>query len=395
LLPEPLLRYSIRQGRVVPHYLTERDHPWLRSLIDEHDRFVGRKRRELGERMREPLPCDGPPGKRALAARVLGRVYGAKGEFAIRPEAARAAVFAAAAAGGERQCVLDRVAARLGLAPDALEDALFADLPDERHVVAPDQPVGPADLANRANLALTQGFLFRSTRVELDLLGNARAVVRHAKLRGLICTVSQRGTPSGGAGQGGVPRAGARDGAAIEISGPLSVLRRTLLYGRALAELVPLLGWCSRFRLRSECVLRGQTLELVLASGDPVLPSAEPRLYDSRLEERFARDFRRLAPEWDVIREPEPIEAGAKLFFPDFLLRHRREPDRRYYLEIIGFWTPDYLSRKLADIRAAALENLILCVDEERNVGDGDLPPEQRVIRFRRWIDAARVRAML
>ena len=177
----------------------------------------------------------------------------------------------------------------------------------------------------------------------------------------------------------------------LEISGPLSLFRRTLLYGRALASLVPPLAWCHRFRLRAACSLEGNSLALELRSGDPIFPSAEPRAYDSRLEERFARDFRKAAPGWDVVREPEPISAGSTLVFPDFALQHRLDHSRRWLLEIVGFWTPDYLARKLASYRAAGLSNLILCIDEDRNCADADLPARALIVRFRRRVDATAV----
>ncbi len=83
----------------------------------------------------------------------------------------------------------------------------------------------------------------------------------------------------------------------------------------------------------------------------------------------------RIAPDWDVIREPEAVPAAGKLIFPDFLLRHRLDPARAWLVEIVGFWTPDYLSRKLAGLRAARIPNLILCVDEERRA------PKQTFLR--------------
>jgi predicted nuclease of restriction endonuclease-like RecB superfamily len=153
---------------------------------------------------------------------------------------------------------------------------------------------------------------------------------------------------------------------------------------------VPVLAWCNRFRLRAHCILREQALTLRLASGDPIFPAAEPRRYDSALEERFARDFCRIAPDWDVLREPEPVKAGNTLIFPDFALQNRRD-GRRWLLEIVGFWTPEYVARKLALLRAAGLPDLILCIDEERSCEDADLPASARVVRFRRRIDAGAV----
>lgn len=105
--------------------------------------------------------------------------------------------------------------------------------------------------------------------------------------------------------------------------------------------------------------------------------------------------FRRLAPDWDVVREPEPVAADGTLIFPDFALQHRSNPARRWLLEIVGFWTPDYVARKLAQYKSARLSNLILCIDESRNCAEADLPAEALVIRFRRRVDATAVLRMV
>jgi predicted nuclease of restriction endonuclease-like RecB superfamily len=376
LLPDALLPCSIHGRVVVPHFLGAHDQPWLRVLVDEYARFVGRRQRELDERLREPLPCASPPAKRRVAVHVLSRLWGGTRTTTISPRCARAAVFMEAARSqAEPAVVVASVAAQMAVAATDLKEALFADLPGERLVAAPAELLSPGELALRTNLAIAQAFLFRSAAVLIEMEGNARAVVRHAKLRGLICSVAPGGD-------------GSR--AAIEISGPYALFRRTMLYGRALSEMLPLLVWCHRFRLRADCTVRGQHLMLQLGSGDPIFPAKQPRLYDSKIEERFAQDFRRIAPDWDVLREPEPVPAGEVLIFPDFVLEHRRD-GRRWFLEIVGFWTPQYVERKLALLRAARLGNLILCVDEARSCADAEVWASTRVIPFRRRIDAVAV----
>jgi len=234
-------------------------------------------------------------------------------------------------------------------------------------------------LALRANLVLACGFLARASLVAIAMEGNARSIVRQAKLRRLICGV----------------RPLAADGAHLEISGPFALFRHTLLYGRALGELVPLLAWSKRFRLAATCILGERTVNLRLASGDPIFPSTEPRRFDSKVEERFFRDFTKLAPDWDVIREPEAIQAGVYLLFPDFALQHRLDPGRRWLVEIIGFWTERYLERKLATYRAAEIENLILCVADDLACNESDMPEGARILRYRRVVDAAAVLALV
>jgi predicted nuclease of restriction endonuclease-like RecB superfamily len=381
LLPGALLSYSAVRNTVVPHFLGEHDHPWLRVLLEEHERFVGRPQRELDARLREPLPCESPPAKRKQATHILARLQHSHRQAAVPPRHARALVFAEAArTDAVADAVVSTVAASLGLGAGELRDSLFADLPGERIVAAPTTPLSPGELALRVNLAVAQGLLFHAASVRIDAQGNVRPLVRHAKLRGLICTVAE---PSGGAG------------AVLELSGPFALFRHTRLYGHALGELVPLLAWCASFRLHADCVLHGRPFTLTLGTGDPILPAAEPRRYDSRLEERFARDFRRLAPDWDVLREPEPASAAGTLIFPDFALQHRRDTARRWLLEIVGFWTPDYVARKLALYRRACLANLILCIDDERNCAEEELPAGARVLRFRRRVDAAAVLRLL
>jgi predicted nuclease of restriction endonuclease-like RecB superfamily len=198
-------------------------------------------------------------------------------------------------------------------------------------------------------------------------------VVRQARLRGLLCMVWSSPAPL------------------LEVSGPFALFRRTLLYGRALGELLPFLARTARFELRARCALRGEEGELSLRSGDPISPAGAPRTFDSRLEERFSRDFKKAAPDWDLLREPEPVRAGDTLIFPDFLLRHRLDPSRQHLLEIIGFWTADYVERKLRGLRAAGIRNLILVIDEDRRCADGDLPPGARVVWYRRRIDPQRI----
>lgn len=382
LLPDRLLNYRVAGAIVVPHFLGEHDHPWLRALLEEHERFVGRPQRELDARLREPLPCESPPNKLRLAIQVLARLRrGRRNTAAVSPRRVRALVFLEAArAPAPPLTVLSTVAASLGVTAGDLEDSLFADLPSERLLEAPAQPMSAMELALRTNLTLVQALLFQATSVRIDVEGNARVLVRHAKLRGLICTIAERTGQSG---------------ASLELSGPFVLFRNTRLYGRALGELVPLLAWCPHFRLQAKCVFRGRQLTLQLGTGDPIFPASAPSQHDSRLEERFAREFRRLAPDWDVVREPEPVAADGTLIFPDFALQHRSNPSRRWLLEIVGFWTADYVTRKLARYRSARLSNLILCIDENRNCAQADLPPGARVVRFRRRVDAAAVLRMV
>ena len=257
---------------------------------------------------------------------------------------------------------------------------MFADLPGERRVTGVPAALSPSSLALRANLALAQALVARAARVRIDVTGNARAVVRHAKLRGLLCTVTQGAE---------------RDGAVLELSGPLSLFRRTTLYGHALATLLPVLAWCRAYHLSADVVLRGEERRFELSTGAPLWIAPEPARFDSKVEERFFRDFSRAALDWDVVREPRPVVAGRHLVFPDFALRHRSDQRRLWLVGLVGFWTVAYLEKKLARYRDAAVDNLILCIDEELRCDEGALPAGARVIRYRRRVDVNEVLALV
>jgi predicted nuclease of restriction endonuclease-like RecB superfamily len=79
----------------------------------------------------------------------------------------------------------------------------------------------------------------------------------------------------------------------------------------------------------------------------------------------------------------------------DFALHHRYDTSRRWLLEIVGYWTPDYVRRKLALYREAQVTNLILCIDEARVCDEECLPAGAVVVKFRRRVDAGAVRRIL
>jgi uncharacterized protein len=370
-------------GSITPDYLEPHDLPWLRALLDAFARFEGRPRRELDQHLREPLPCPSPKPKRDAATQVLYALCRDETASAIRPSKLRAALFEAAAGlpSEAKPRIRHELAARFGLTAAELEATLFADLGPERRMRAPPPWLTARELSSRTNLQIAQGLLRRAAEVVIDLKGNARAVVRVARLQGLIVTAERLSDDS-------------EYEVRLAISGPLALFRKTVVYGRALAALVPTLSWCERFRLQARCFPEERPLDVEIRTGDPIFAKTPPPRFDSRLEERFARDFARAAPDWDLIREPEPIRVGERLIFPDFALVHRRDR-RRWLLEIVGFWTPQYLDHKLEALRHARLNNLIVCIDAERNCATDDLPSHTQVIRYQRRIRPADVLAIL
>jgi uncharacterized protein len=367
------LKATIQGNRILPRFLDERDHVWLRLLKDEFERFLGRRRRELKDRLKRPLPFAAPPHKVDLVSYVLLRSIKTEIRSKIHPEKIRAEVFRIAAKlSAPRADILAQAAARLSIPSDELEEELFGDFPEERYLSEVPLKISAQELALRANLMLVQGLIARSTFVKVLIEGNSRTVVQTAKKKGLICVVEKNNE---------------RSHTVLGISGPYALFRKTTMYGRALSEIIPYLGWCPKFKLRAECVFKKYPRIFELSSTDPIFPSDPPPLYDSKLEEEFARKFRKLTSNWDLIREPEPIKSGETLIFPDFRIQHQSEPSRRWFLEIMGYWTKDYVKSKLDRLNKIHVDNFILCIRDDYNCSSEDLPSDMRIVRFKGSVD--------
>lgn len=365
---------------IVPDYVTSSDMPWLSALLVEREKLVGRTRGAWNERIAEGLPFKAPRRKLELALRVLDGLARDQVSSIVPARRIRAVLFTVAAATPDRAAALAVAGEELELSEAAMRQGLFADLPAERVLAPLKEPLAPEELALRCNAELIASLLARALRVRIEAHGNVRAVVRHAKLLGLLCQIE----------------AGEKEGIHLELSGPFALFRHTRVYGRALASLVPRLAWCNTYRLAAECVLspEGEIARLVVGAGDPVLHAKRLPAFDSKLEERFARAFARLTSHWEVLREPTAFSIGSALIFPDFELRHRTT-GASWLLEIVGFWTAEYIARKLAALREAKIENLILCIDAARGCSDEQLPQSAKIVRFRRAIDAGAVLALL
>ncbi|MFW6039978.1 MAG: DUF790 family protein, partial [Gemmatimonadota bacterium] len=117
----------------------------------------------------------------------------------------------------------------------------------------------------------------------------------------------------------------------------------------------------------------GRTLRYTLDHRAPVGRPHRGARYDSSFERALAEEFADKVGDrrggWTLAREATPVALGAgELFLPDFTLRH--DDGREALVEIVGFWTPEYLEAKLRKVAAAGLDRLILVVYRGLAAGD-------------------------
>ena len=298
------------------------------------------------------------------------------------PLKVRHMLFAEAAARGfqKRNAVVRDVASALGLTPEQVEESMYADL-DAEEVLEHCPTISPADLLKQYNLSLTQTLLFSSTEMEFKASGNWQRIFRAIKLHGLMYAACRRG--------GSI---------CVRLDGPTSLFKLTRRYGTALAKVLPEIMRGRPWRIEAKILRADRLLNFTIESGRhgwlfPELQLEEE--YDSAVEEDFAQQFRSLRTGWEVKREPEPVEAGSAVMIPDFSFHFGR---RKVYMEVVGFWTAQYLKRKIEKL-SEVKEPFIVAVDEELACGRLERlkasNPNVRLIYYRGRIPVREVLAQL
>lgn len=276
----------------------------------------------------------------------------------------------------DRSTALASVAEELSVTASDVERGLYADLPDARLLKPRNPPPSVPELMERYNLALAQSLLWRAEQLTIHVRAQIKAVLRPARLRGLLCLAEN--DPTNG-------------GAVLRLSGPLALFHQTIKYGHAMASWLPVLIRTPRWSLEATCVIRGERY-LWRASYRDLLGTTHvpPRRFDSKVEERLFRDLKRLGTSWEVHREADVVQIGRRIASPDFTLvdaeRHLRVP-----VEVVGFWTPEYLRDKLELLSCLPrYKPWVVCVDSSLRPAAADRGfGQNQVIWYTRRIDAA------
>jgi uncharacterized protein len=310
----------------------------------------------------------------------------------IDPPRIRKAVFEESSKRGfaltelERREIADSVASKLSLSShDAVLKAMWSDL-DDNLILDHFDSIDPAALVGWYNLSLMQTLLFNCTKLDFYISGglNWKRVLRSVKRLGLMYHLQQ-------------PQQQQENRIICSLEGPLSLFKLTDRYGTLLAKLLPSIIFSSDNRRENSKgggsssggewhldawivrkTMDGRKIyefkiskdEIPELLTDPYLffssvSTAEKEVvgsfpyndsnFDSAVEEKFAKRFEQAETGWRLTREPDPLVlSNGGAFIPDFVFE---KYDKKIYLEIVGFWTKEYLERKLqklADIFISA-----------------------------------------
>ncbi len=263
--------------------------------------------------------------------------------------------------------ILHTIALELNSEPEILEAELYADLP-QNHRVSTFEPPTPAWLLNRYNVALAQGILYKCVRMRLIAYRNIPA--RYKQLFKFIKFYQLLHSITGDL----------NSGYEILLDGPMSMFRLSKKYGLQMSTFLPALLLCTKWKMEAEIVTdgdkpseRGKTRYFVMSSDKLALEShyKDATQYDSLLEEKFAKAFKKLDSDWRMERETEIVNLKDTVFIPDFTFRHKKD-GRVALFEIVGFWRSDYLKRKIDKLQRSDLKHLIVAVSANLKVNEED-----------------------
>jgi uncharacterized protein len=283
---------------------------------------------------------------------TLGRFT--RPEGADRAEEVREALFRARGAiwppvTGDDRLPYETAGLVLNLPADEVDRLLYADDP-EAFVLRRAPRLSAKALLRRYNLDLARAVLLDAEEVTVRAKGGWGDLFRAIKLARLMHRIEPAG----------------RRGYRIILTGPAAAfVTRPRRYGIRFARVVPALVRAPGWSLEARVVHEGRRLRYRI-SRSPELAAGRGRRarFDSRWEADLAEEFRgKLGDErdgWTLHREDVPVQMGEDIFLPDFTVRHA--DGRTALVELVGFWTPEYLDEKLRKVQAAGLENLVLVV---------------------------------
>lgn len=273
----------------------------------------------------------------------------------------------------KRDEIIQSVASELGIDRHDLANEMWRDL-DENLVLEYFDRIAPTALLAWYNLALMQTLMFSCTALQFVLRGGSswKGVLRHVKRVGLMYNI--RNERSKEIDQTSYKDARYYDDNIVcSLDGPLSIFKMTDLYGTAIAKILPYVISAESWSLEAWIIRNYSSIgrkiyefHISKENAPPLigLPNhidseenitSKSSYFDSAVEEKFALKFQQSHSGWTLIREPDPIIVNSdKAFIPDFMFERY---GRRIYLEIVGFWTDEYIKRKIQKLTRISSED--------------------------------------
>ncbi len=251
-----------------------------------------------------------------------------------------------------KKTVLQTVAAEFQTTGEAIAANLYADLSAQQRLTVFEN-IAPNDLLDRYNLAQAQAILYKCVTMKIRVAPseatNYRSIFGWIKHFGLIHSVIGNST----------------NGYEITLTGAASLFHRSQKYGIQMSVFLPALLLCGNWQMRAEINDKKGTAFYELTSEQTELVSNrydEPE-YENPVHEKLKKSWDKSSANWKLEENREVVDLGKTAFVPDFVLI---SPDgAKVYLDVLGFWTPKSLQKRLAELESANFKTFIIAAWQE------------------------------
>lgn len=358
------LALNFRRGKnVFPRLIKTNDKSFLNdtaNLIEIFEEFRGKTRGELEKELDEYVGT----GTDYRILRGLIKLLNDRAEFETHapaePFEIRQKVFLEARKfqpvlpnSEQKKEVLEIAASDFETDAETLFANLYADLSAEQRLTE-FETIAPKDLLERYNLAQAQAILYRCVEMKIRVApsdaANYRAIFGWIKHFGLIHSVAGN----------------AKNGYEITLTGAASLFHRSQKYGVQMSVFLPALLLCKDWKFSAEIANKQDAnLFYELTSEQTDLTSCytdEPEYINPDIE-KLLKNWEKFSSDWQLKQNRKVIDLGKTAFIPDLVLIS--PANEKVYLEILGFWTPKSLQKRLAEFEAAQYKNFIICASQE------------------------------
>ncbi len=372
---QALLEFDFQRQTVTPDRLHRKTHdhylPLAEALLQIYRDHVGADRKSVHEQVRRKLQsvADCPTRRISAFCKLLDDASEYHRDQAGNAAKLRQRVFAMAATkhplvqrgealfDQDEVTVKAEIATQLGRDWTDIETQLFADVIEFHRLIKAPTELHAAGLLSRYNVAQTQAAMYRATAMTVWAKQDFKTILRYAKLARLMHSITRRG-----------------DEYVFQFNGPASVVRQTKRYGIAFAKFLPGLLAARHWHMQATIIGPAQyRFALRLKDSDGLRSEIEIEEFDSQLEALFAAAWQATDTNgWTLSREATVLHQGQTVFMPDFTMTHEQHGE--VLLEVIGFWTPEYLREKAVRLeRFRNQARIILAIAESAQDAIPDL----------------------
>lgn len=357
------LAINFRRGdKIYPRLIKTNDQVYLRdaeNLIEIFEEFSNKTRGELNRELEEYIGT----GTDFRILRGFIKLLTDRCEFETsapaEPSEIRQKVFLEARKfqpilpGSENKIkVLQTIAEELQTSPETVFSNLYADLSAQQRLTS-FETLAPIELLDRYNLAQAQAILYKCVEMKIRVApsdaANYRAIFGWVKHFGLIHSVTGNTT----------------NGYEIILTGAASLFHRSQKYGIQMSVFLPALLLCGGWRMRAEINDKRGTAfyELTSEQTDLISNRYDEPEYENPIFEKLKRDWGKASASWQLQENREVVDLGRTAFIPDFVLVS--PGNEKVYLDVLGFWTPKSLQKRLEEFETANFKKFIIAAWQE------------------------------